>query len=695
MLGHRLACSPLLLGGLVGMLLGVAVLSHSRSAAALVGSEFVASRISDDPIFFNYNALDTSTIQRFLNAKVPVCDTWGTKLYAGTTRAAYAASKGVSTPFTCLKDYRQDVPSKSPEAYLCTGLSGGNKTAAQIIFEVGQSCGVSPAVLVVLLEKEQNLVSDDWPWPIQYRSATGYGCPDTAPCDAEYYGFFNQVYAAARQFKKYALNPNYYNFAAGRPSFVGYHPNSGCGGGVLTLQNNATAGLYNYTPYQPNRAALDNLYGSGDSCSAYGNRNFWRMYNDWFGSSLTGWKPSPVYKGITGTQLYMVWGGSKYYIPSYDVMVAWHLHQSPVNVVADSYLDGLPSGDWLSSIVKASDNPASPLFLLDDGKRYEIPFQACKYDLQGQPNPNTSWGIDCFNTNVSKAFPSDVIERYTVPDISLPLMIAYNNAVWKLEDGKRRRIVDPLVIDVLGGWGHVRWMKDSNAAQPIGKMIMGNGFVVRFSDSPVVYLFDNDQLNVVPTPDSLVNWKLYTKIHDFPAAFNTDPLPVVDGSLKQIATDGQTYYLVDKGYKMSISSGVHWPVTGATKAPTSLQSLPTIPLSDVYLSEGNRQIFTVYNHHRYVFATMDDFYRLGFSPAYIRQLSGFVDDLPGLDYGGMHLANHRLYKINNNLNQIYMVNGSTSLRVNAINYAGLEYDKLITVDPVTAARYPVAGTYSP
>ena len=25
----------------------------------------------------------------------------------------------------------------------------------------------------------------------------GYGCPDTAACDAQYYGFFNQVYSAA------------------------------------------------------------------------------------------------------------------------------------------------------------------------------------------------------------------------------------------------------------------------------------------------------------------------------------------------------------------------------------------------------------------------------------------------------------------------------------------------------------------
>ncbi len=27
------------------------------------------------------------------------------------------------------------------------------------------------------------------------------------------------------------------------------------------------------------------MYGTGDGCSAYGNRNFWRYYTDWFGST--------------------------------------------------------------------------------------------------------------------------------------------------------------------------------------------------------------------------------------------------------------------------------------------------------------------------------------------------------------------------------------------------------------------------
>ena len=51
----------------------------------------------------------------------------------------------------------------------------------------------------------------------------------------------------------------------------------------MFVRNQATHALYVYTPYTPNKAALKSLYGTGDSCSAYGNRNFWRLFIDWFG----------------------------------------------------------------------------------------------------------------------------------------------------------------------------------------------------------------------------------------------------------------------------------------------------------------------------------------------------------------------------------------------------------------------------
>ena len=50
-------------------------------------------------------------------------------------------------------------------------------------------------------------------------------------------------------------------------------------------QNRPPPSLYNYTPYQPNAASLAAYPGEGDSCSAYGNRNFFYMFRKYFGST--------------------------------------------------------------------------------------------------------------------------------------------------------------------------------------------------------------------------------------------------------------------------------------------------------------------------------------------------------------------------------------------------------------------------
>ncbi|HLG91082.1 MAG TPA: hypothetical protein VI336_02945, partial [Candidatus Saccharimonadales bacterium] len=228
-------------------------------------------------------------IQNFLNSKVPTCDTNGSEEYngSGMTRAEWAeANDKPEPPYKCLKSYTQNIPSRAADSYCNGSVAGGTKNAARIIYDVAKACDINPKVLIVTLQKEQSLVTDDWPWPVQYQKAMGYGCPDTAPCDPDFAGFFNQVWYAARQFQRYKAQPEFYNYESQQRSFVAYNPQSSCDGSKITMFNNATAGLYNYTPYQPNSAALANLYGSAPPCGAYGNRNFWRMFSDWFGNTL-------------------------------------------------------------------------------------------------------------------------------------------------------------------------------------------------------------------------------------------------------------------------------------------------------------------------------------------------------------------------------------------------------------------------
>jgi putative cell wall-binding protein len=72
----------------------------------------------------------------------------------------------------------------------------------------------------------------------------------------------------------------------GEPTRIDYSPSAACTKNdeapVRTLRTVATAALYTYTPYQPDKAALSSS-SQGDACSSYGNLNFWIIYTDWFG----------------------------------------------------------------------------------------------------------------------------------------------------------------------------------------------------------------------------------------------------------------------------------------------------------------------------------------------------------------------------------------------------------------------------
>ena len=189
------------------------------------------------------------------------------------------------------------------------------ESAAHIIWQAAQDYRINPKVLIVLLEKEQGLVTDTWPnSTLQYRSATGYGCPDTAACDSQYYGFKNQVRNSAKFFRKNLDgDPNWTNYPVGWNNIL-YSPNCSDRGAVY-IENRATGALYTYTPYQPSQAVLNAGYGTASGCSAYGNRNFYLYYTDWFGDThgkeLTGaYLPDGVYQFKSTGGLVLSFDGS-------------------------------------------------------------------------------------------------------------------------------------------------------------------------------------------------------------------------------------------------------------------------------------------------------------------------------------------------------------------------------------------------
>lgn len=272
------------------------------AAGAVTGADWKAGHIIDDVIFNNGSAMTVTQIRDFLRSKVPVCDTDGSQPseFGGGTRAQYGTARGYPPPYVCLRDYYEN-PTTHVNNLQGRPKPDGAISAAAIIYRAAKTYSISPKVLLATLQKESAgpLITDDWPFWIQYRTSMGYACPDGEPCDSKYYGFYNQMISAAWQFRHYADVPDHFRYKARQNNTVRYSPISSCGSSTVYIANQATASLYNYTPYQPNQAALNNLYGTGNGCSSYGNRNFWRIFNDWFGST---WAPTYKAKLITKSQ---------------------------------------------------------------------------------------------------------------------------------------------------------------------------------------------------------------------------------------------------------------------------------------------------------------------------------------------------------------------------------------------------------
>ncbi|MFM1784475.1 MAG: hypothetical protein RLZZ579_752, partial [Actinomycetota bacterium] len=172
---------------LLGMVVTAGVLSLGLVAlpiapqkveAAPPGSAFDPGLIISDSVFFDFGTMSVSQIQSFLDTKVSTCRK--------------------TTGPDCLKDYRMDIPAVAATAPGAVGPCKAiepksQATAAEVIYVIAQSCGINPKALIVLLEKEQSLITATRPTDYQYRAAVGYACPDSDPgiCGKVNVGFFN------------------------------------------------------------------------------------------------------------------------------------------------------------------------------------------------------------------------------------------------------------------------------------------------------------------------------------------------------------------------------------------------------------------------------------------------------------------------------------------------------------------------
>jgi hypothetical protein len=300
---------------------------------SLVGTSLAATFnpnyiISDDEIF-DSESMSLSEIEDFLNARDGYISKHNFLNSAGQTKTA-----------------AQIIHDAAANNYDCEGVSLGlNPTQA----EKERKCkkiAINPKFLIVLLQKEQSLVTSKNPRQTQLDWATGYGCPDGQACNTRWKGFGKQVNSASLQFYDYMQNPTHYPYVAGRTYTV---TNTGRPSSRITPINQATASLYNYTPHVYN-----------------GNFNFYNLWLRYFSHSYPNGTLLQA-KGEPG--IWLIQNGKKRPFLSKGALTS-RFDLNKVVMVNPSDLEAYTKGDPIKfpqySLVRS---PRGTIFLLVDDKR--------------------------------------------------------------------------------------------------------------------------------------------------------------------------------------------------------------------------------------------------------------------------------------------------------------------------------------
>ena len=469
-------------------------------------SKFQPGNIISDAAFFNSGSMSESQIQTFLQSKVPTCQ----------------------SGYVCLKDWYDTSRTTSADA-MCGAYPGGvRERASTIIFKVAQACGINPQVLLVMLQKEQGLVLHTWPSDWRYTIAMGQGCPDTAACDTRYYGFFNQVYGAAWQLKRYG-NPagtsQYFTwFAPGNTWNVRWHPNEACGSSPVYIQNQATANLYYYTPYQPNAAAIRAGYGEGDGCSAYGNRNFYQYFTDWFGAAQA--DPLQVLQVSGTSERYLVSQGGRWRLTTTE-LAAQFTWISAVRDVSRADLDAYQDRGTADRAIRTT---SGVVYLLDSGQRFHVRDVA----------QVTDFGWDYGSLPVAS---DQQAARYSNAGV-LERVVRADGLSWLIQSGARRQVLD---LGILTRYG-IPAVSTAVSPAMLGEYataapVVGVG-VYRDAKNPYRLLTDGGTY-VVPdaasgTPIARSARELTSESFAFLRATSTMPLRMTSG--------GRSYVMTESGW---------------------------------------------------------------------------------------------------------------------------------------------------
>lgn len=305
-------------------------------------------------------------------------------------------------------------------AYSAPDLNGITKTAADIIYDAAHTYLINPKFLLVTLQKEQSLITDDAPSQKQLDWATGYAVCDSCSMDdpsiQKHRGFGMQVDNAAGLMRWYYDNKD--------KSFVKKKDVATMIDGTSVIpQSWATAFLYTYTPH------------------LHGNQNFRKIWDTWFSQIYPN---GSVLKAASSTEIWLIQNNQKRQFKSQTVLIS-RVDPKMIITVPDTELNNYATGPAL--------NFPNYSLLASNGQTYLLdydtlrPFASAEVVRQIGYNPEEV--IEVNNEDVVGYAIGAVITEATVAPAGVVYQITdLKNAYYLLKDGVLHPITDKKIVDI-------------------------------------------------------------------------------------------------------------------------------------------------------------------------------------------------------------------------------------------------------
>lgn len=358
------------------------------------------------------------------------------------------------------------------------------KSTAQIIQEAAQIYKINPKYLLVKLQKEQSLITDDDPTQKQLDWATGYGVCDACGMDdpsiQKFKGFGKQIDNAAGIIRWYYDNVNLQTWI--KRANTSYNID----GQTVTPVNFATAFLYTYTPH------------------IQGNQNFWKLWQKWFDQIFP---DGTLVKSTVGNTIYLIQNGTKRAFSSMNALATRYNPKLVINA-PESELVRYPTAASITlpnySILKQADN----YYLLD----YDTLRPFANADVVKKMGYNPDEILNVESSELAGLSIGSTITTETSAPIGELIRVKETKQLYFVKDGISHPVLDAAIAKTQFP-GLTEVSKPISALQGIASgdpILFQDGTLMKIKGFPEVYVIEHGQKRHI-TYEAFMGWGLSFK----------------------------------------------------------------------------------------------------------------------------------------------------------------------------------------